>query len=51
MLKFAIAGALGAALSFLGTFGFAQDAPPVIGVIGRFTTGTNPNPPRTISRS
>jgi hypothetical protein len=27
MLKFAIAGALGAALSFLGTFGFAQEAP------------------------
>ena len=29
MLKFAIAGALGVALSFLGTFGFAQEAPPV----------------------
>jgi len=29
MLKFAIAGALGAVLSFLGTFGFAQEAPPV----------------------
>ena len=28
MLKFAIAGALGGALSFLGTFGFAQEAPP-----------------------
>jgi hypothetical protein len=28
MLKFAIAGALGAALSFLGTFGLAQEAPP-----------------------
>jgi len=26
MLKFAIAGALGVALSFLGTFGFAQEA-------------------------
>jgi len=29
MSKFAIAGALGAALSFPGTFGFAQEAPPV----------------------
>ena len=29
MLKFAIAGALGTTLSFLGTFGFAQEAPPV----------------------
>jgi translation elongation factor EF-4 len=29
ILKLTIAGALGAALSFLGTFGFAQVAPPV----------------------
>ena len=28
MLKFAIAGALGGALSCLGTFGFAEEAPP-----------------------
>jgi hypothetical protein len=29
MLKFAMAGAFGAAPSFLGTFGFAQEAPQV----------------------
>jgi hypothetical protein len=40
MLKIAVACALGATFSFLGTVGFADDA------LGRFAAGAITNPPR-----
>jgi hypothetical protein len=44
MLNFAIACTLGAALSFLGTLGFAQDVPPPHQSIGPIHHGHNYQP-------